>query len=189
VAYSVHDLEDGMWAGLVTLERLRRPRTSAAVRARMPQADLADVEAVFGELEPVLATTGERGRKAARKTWSSFAIYEMVHAASAELVDDGGRGPRYARVLRVKPRIVLKSRILKAVAEELVFRHRRVSAVLPRSERVVGGLFKALMARPELIPEEFREAAASRGVCDYISGMTDDFAERMFASLAIVHAY
>jgi dGTPase len=80
--------------------------------------------------------------------------------------------------------MVTRSRILKAIAEELVFRHRRVAAVVPRAERVVGGLFDMLMARPELVPEDYRTANTERAVCDYIAGMTDDYAERVYRSLS-----
>ncbi len=183
VAYSVHDVEDGMWAGLITLERLRRPGTLARVRAAVPTASAEAVERVFGELAGALAVEGWRARAAARKTWSSFAIYEMVQAASAEAAADCGRGPRYARELRVAPAVLAKSHILKALAGQLVFRHRRVSAVLPRADRIVGGLFAALLARPELIPEDCRLPDVRRAACDYIAGMTDDYAARIYRKL------
>jgi dGTPase len=80
--------------------------------------------------------------------------------------------------------LVVKSRILKAVAEELVFRHPRVAAVQPRASRIVGGLFEALAAKPELIPEDYRASDPPRAACDYISGMTDDYAERVYKSLS-----
>jgi len=183
VAYSVHDVEDGMWADLITIERLRDDRALAAVQTALPEAPAERIESVARELEPVLQVRGGRQRKAALKSWSSLAIYELVHAASAEAVDDGGRGPRYARRLRVDAGLALKSRILKALAEELVFRHPRVAAVQPRASRIISGLFEALLARPELIPEDFDAPDKRRAACDYISGMTDDYAEKTYAQL------
>ena len=169
IAYSVHDLEDGMWAGVVTLERLRS----------LEIGDL-DMAAVVRELEPVLAIQGERRRRAAQKTWSSFAIYEMVIAATAEQVPDAGRGARYAWQLRIDPRVVRKSRILKALAQELVFSDARVAAVQPRATRIVGGLFDALTSRPELLPEDMESADPRRAAADYIAGMTDDYAQQVY---------
>jgi len=173
VAYSVHDVEDGMWAEVITLERLR---------AVEPSSD--EMASVLRELEGVLAVDGERPRKAAQKTWSSFAIYELVMAARAEAVDDRGRGARYGWRLRVEPGAVIKSRILKALAEELVFSDARVAAVQPRARKIVSGLFEALTARPELIPSDFVAEDTYRAACDYISGMTDDYAEQVYARIA-----
>ncbi len=184
VAYSVHDVEDGMWADLITLPRLRDERSRAAVQSAVPEANQHDVEAVAQELERVLLVSGSRQRKAALKTWSSFAIYELVRAATAEPAGEQGRGSRYGCSLRVDAALVVKSRILKAVAEELVFRHPRVAAVQPRASRIVGGLFEALAAKPELIPEDYRASDPPRAACDYISGMTDDYAERVYKSLS-----
>ncbi len=184
VAYSVHDVEDGMWADLITLPRLRDERSRAAVQSAVPEVGQHDVEAVAQEMERVLLVSGSRQRKAALKTWSSFAIYELVRAATAEPAGEQGRGPRYGCRLRVDPALVVKSRILKAIAEELVFRHPRVAAVQPRASRIVGGLFEALEAKPELIPEDYRASDPARAACDYISGMTDDYAERVYKSLS-----
>ncbi|HLG74193.1 MAG TPA: hypothetical protein VK009_27550, partial [Chloroflexota bacterium] len=183
VAYSVHDLEDGMWGEVITRERLLSDRTLEAMHAAAPGAPPEEVRAVVDELERVLEVSGERQRKAARKTWSSLAIYELVHAASAAPCPDEGRGPRYAWRLEIEPRLVMKARILKSLAEELVFADRRVAAVPPRASRIVGWLFRRLLDHPELIPEEYRGPDLARSVCDCISGMTDDSAERTYRKL------
>jgi dGTPase len=173
VAYSVHDVEDGMWAEVIALDRLRALSATSG-----------EMEAVLRELSAVLAVSGERQRKAAQKTWSSFAIYELVTAATASAVGDGGRGARYAWQLHVEPAAVVKSRILKGIAQELLFGDPRVAAVAPRASKIVGGLFEALMARPELIPGDFASGDRRRDACDYISGMTDDYAEASYLKLS-----
>ena len=167
VAYSVHDLEDGMWAGIVTLDRLRALTVEGE-----------EMAAVVRELEAVLAVEGERALKAAQKTWSSWAIYEMVVAATAEAAPDEGRGARYAWRLRIDPRLVRKSHILQRLAHELVFSDARVAGVQPRASRVVGGLFDALTAQP--LPADASSEDPCRAACDYIAGMTDDYAEQAY---------
>ncbi len=191
VAYSVHDVEDGMWAGLIQRRRLAGDGLAEAIARAVPRADARCIEAVMAELRPVVLASGERERKAVRKMWSSKVIYEMVHAASARQVADAGRGPRYGWALEVDPGVRLKSEVLKALAGELVFNHRRVASVQPAANRIVGQLFQRLVSSPSdaLFPrdvrEQLQEAAASREriVCDYVSGMTDDFARRIFTRL------
>ncbi|HLY65287.1 MAG TPA: dNTP triphosphohydrolase [Chloroflexota bacterium] len=174
VAYSIHDIEDGMWAGLVTPDRLRQTRV---------EADPGVAAAVLAELEQILAVEGGRPRKAATKTWSSNAIYEMVHAASPEVAPDQGRGPRYRLQLRVEPRVRAKSRVLKALADELVLRHERISSTQDRADLILSSLFRAFTAHPELISEDFLGPDPARATCDYISGMTDDYAEQAYQRL------
>ncbi|MBV8087033.1 MAG: dNTP triphosphohydrolase [Chloroflexi bacterium] len=191
VAYSVHDVEDGMWAGLISAPRLQRKQTREAVLAGVPSASGGDFAAVCEELQSVLAVDGDRAAKAARKTWSSWAIYEMVHAARAAHVAENGRGPRYARRLSVTPAVRLKSRLLKAIAEELVFRHMSVARVRERAGTVVRSLFTAVIdgALDDLLPADVRAQLHHPGqdhmriACDYIAGMTDDYAMRMYRKI------
>src|SRR5581483_11288294 len=184
VAYSVHDVEDGMWARLITRDSLRSRRLPKAMAEAVPETSPAAVQGVIDELLRALAPDDERARRAAVKTWSSYAIFEMVRAAVAEPADDGGLGPRYARRLCVEPEIAIKSRLLKALAQAILFRHRSVSSVRTRAERIVGGLFRALADSPELIPEDWRTADPRRSACDYISGMTEDEAARTYRKLS-----
>ena len=183
VAYSVHDVEDGMWAGLITPRRLARRETREALRAAAPNVAANALDGVLNELAGVLKVPGSLRQKAAQKTWSSWAINDMVVAARAEPRDDQGRGPRYAWQLSVDPSSRCKAAVLKALAEKLVFQNPRVARVQPRAERIVGGLFTALTCRSDLIPDELRASDPTRAVCDYVAGMTDDFAERTYRKL------
>jgi dGTPase len=55
-----------------------------------------------------------------------------------------------------------------------------------RSASMIRELFDHLVAHPESLPEEYREASANepvpRTVCDYIAGMTDGFFHRTYAA-------
>jgi dGTPase len=71
---------------------------------------------------------------------------------------------------------------LQDFLRERLYRHPRVMEVWRRAERIVGDLFDLYAARPEALPPEWRawgdEAGRERAVCDYVSGMTDRFAQR-----------
>lgn len=188
VAYSVHDVEDGIWAGLISNRRLRQPGLRDAVLAECPEASPAVLDGVLAEIHEVLHPETERARKAARKTWSSNVIYQMVHAARAVPTEAGTLGPRYSSRLEVDPAMVLKSGLLKAISQRLLFDHPRVRAVQERAQRVIGSLF-ALLTSPgaeSLLPEDLRDQIAQAGTslprlaCDYISGMTDGYAIALY---------
>ena len=76
---------------------------------------------------------------------------------------------------------------LKAIRSFLFTRmYRAPSVVVMRAEvtKVVNGLFPLFMAKPEMLPEEWRhdiaaacsEVELARMVADYVAGMTDRFA-------------
>ena len=66
VAYSVHDLEDGIVAGLVDLGRLRDP--AERQRAGCARAPSTTATAGAGELEEVLAAHARRRRSGRGRT-------------------------------------------------------------------------------------------------------------------------
>ncbi|MDE3075077.1 MAG: dNTP triphosphohydrolase [Chloroflexota bacterium] len=191
VAYSVHDVEDGMQSGLISLERLGKGGSPAGLEQAVGAIDNRAAEAVIEEVRALLRVQGERARKAARKTWASQTIHEMVRAASAIAADDQGRGPRYRWRLQVPEEQRRKSRILKSLAFELVFKEARVAGVQERAERIIRGLFGRLVADStgSSYPDDFRERMSAgtttreRLACDFIAGMTDDYAEKMYRRL------
>jgi dGTPase len=76
-----------------------------------------------------------------------------------------------------------KNRVLQAFLSHRMYRHERVLAIMERAQRVIRDLFEAYMAKPELMPPDWREdsftddrSRFARQVCDFIAGMTDRYA-------------
>ena len=89
--------------------------------------------------------------------------------------------------------------VLKKVMFRLIVDDARVATLENKAERIVEGLFSVFSRLEErtglLFPEDFRDlwdAADDTGkirtACDYIAGMTDDYAERVYARLFIPQA-
>lgn len=80
---------------------------------------------------------------------------------------------------------------LKELTHQLVIRRAEVQQLERRGQHVVGALFDEMIKAPEkLIPKATWEAfdehdTAARKVCDYIAGMTDPFAEKIYGRLFI----
>jgi dGTPase len=81
----------------------------------------------------------------------------------------------------------------------LIVEDARVATLENKAERIVQSLFQVFSNLEDrtafLFPEDFREqwersdeAGKIRIACDYIAGMTDDYAERIYARLFLPQA-
>jgi dGTPase len=138
VAYSVHDVEDGLHAGLIALPALRAPAERAAVAGIAlasyckPQwlATAAELEAVFGELMVLpfwqFPYDGGLVALAAVKNLTSELVGRFCVAAEAATLAahrDPATAPRltrYAADLVVPRQQLLECALLKAVAAHYV---------------------------------------------------------------------
>ncbi|MCS6930624.1 MAG: deoxyguanosinetriphosphate triphosphohydrolase [Acetobacteraceae bacterium] len=174
IAYNNHDLDDGLRAGLFTLEEA----------AALP---------LFGE---ALAEARAAAPDAPPDRLASEAIRRVINRMVNDVVAEARRrlaalNPRSAAEVRAaKAPVVAFSepmqRANKVVREFLygrMYRHWRVNRTAQKSKRVVQVLFTLLHGGPDMLPGEWqaraaepRTAATAHAVCDYIAGMTDRFA-------------
>lgn len=179
IAYDNHDIDDGLRAGLFTLDELLAvpliARAWQAVRARYP--DLAEdrlaAELVRDQIglmvNDVLAET--RARIAA----SGVKTVEDVRAAGRALAGFSDGLAREEKALKT----FLYARMYEAAP---------VRAVAERAGELLYGLFDAYRRNPCLLPPEWQPAAPEpplvlRRIGDFIAGMTDRYAIRQYREL------
>ncbi|WP_179948035.1 deoxyguanosinetriphosphate triphosphohydrolase [Azoarcus olearius] len=178
IAYSNHDVDDGLRSGLITLEQLDSIDVFAehrrAVQFRWP---------------------GLAGRKLISET-----VRSMVNAMALDLIAQtraniADAGVRTVDDVRAGPRLVAYSsslqprlRALKGFLRENLYWHYQVLRMTDKARRIIGDLFGAFMADPRLLPPQYQEKARTdkpRAIADYIAGMTDRYAmkehRRLFA--------
>jgi dGTPase len=174
IAYNNHDLDDGLRAGLFSLdEAAALPLVGGAV---------AEVRAAYPQAAP--------GRLA------SEAIRRVINAMVQDVVAEAGRrlaalAPADCDAVRAAGRPVIGFSPAVQEANQQVrdflfgrmYRHWRVNRTTQKSKRVVQVLFSLLHGGPDMLPPEWRDRAGEAGsaqcagvVCDYIAGMTDRFA-------------
>ncbi len=175
IAYNNHDIDDGLRAGLFTLAELRESvpmvaRVAAAVECDYPglAADLVISETVrrlIGQWADDLVDETER--RVARLNPQSA---EDVRAAGAPLVG-------FSDALREE------EAGLRRFLMTRMYRHWKVNRSRSQAKRILRQLFDLFLAEPELLPPNWqlggdgpRGQKTARRVCDYIAGMTDDFA-------------
>ena len=175
VAYNNHDIDDGLRAGLFTYAELRADvpmvaRVAAAIDRDHPGLEesrhIAEtVRRLIGVwVDDLVWETGNR--LAAAKPQSA----EDVRAAGKPLIGFSDEMNDHQAVLR---------RFLMA----RMYRHWRVNRSRSHAKRILKALFELLLAEPELLPPDWLRGGdgaggqrTARRVCDYIAGMTDDFA-------------
>ncbi len=174
IAYNAHDIDDGLRAGLFSLDDLRR----------IPFLDmlLAEIDTLHPGLEQVRAIHELVRRIITRFVEDAFAeSARRLRMVAPKSIDD---------VRRCELPVVAFSdnmeRAQKEIKDFLFTRMYRHAAVLPvwrNAEKIVRGLFEKFFADPETMPEEWAQAARpcdeagrARVVSDYIAGMTDRYA-------------
>lgn len=174
IAYDAHDIDDGLRAGLLSIEKLR---------------DVPLVGGIIGAVEaehPAL----ERPRLVAELIRRLItALIEDVLAETERRI--GQRDPRTLDDVRetslplvsFSVEIARKERAIKAHLNAEVYQSHAVMAVMVEAESLVEALFARYRDDPEALPAEWRGSQADetnerrlRRIADFLAGMTDRFA-------------
>jgi dGTPase len=186
IAYNNHDLDDGLRAGLLSIEELRDVplfrRQHDIVLAEYPEvSDRRLIHEVVRRMINHVATD--------LIETSSVAIAE----AALTSVDSVRQLPN--GLVRFSDAVAAEHLELKRYLRDHVYRHYRVLRMTNKANTVIRGMFDTFFGRPELLPSEHAESARdmeaqsgemgrARAVADYIAGMTDRYAiveyERLF---------
>jgi dGTPase len=194
VAYSVHDLEDGLHAGLVTFGQLRDPGERRAVAAltltsycRPGFTSLAELTEVFTELIGLewwpADFDGSLQASASVKHLTSELIGRLCRAAeNATRPADSAAITRYAADLTVPRRQRLECALLKGVTAHYVMSRSGAAAAQARERELIAELAEAVLeGAPVTLDPAFRpgfaaapgDAARLRVVIDQIASLTD----------------
>ena len=178
IAYNSHDVDDGLRAGLLTVEQL--------TEARLFREQYEEVRRLHPEL-------------AARRTVHEV-VRRMINRQVTDLIRTSRQrlaaaAPRDVEAVRAQPSFLIafsedmheQHLELKRFLRTHLYRHYRVHRMTAKAARVVRALFEAFYEDPRLLPEEAQhsvrvreaeegDAGRARAVADYVAGMTDRFA-------------
>ena len=178
LAYTAHDLDDGLRSGLIVPGQL----------AGLSLWDgLLELTGLSGR------RPGERDRRTLHRELLGWLLMDLTRASDAAIRQSGVCSPGEVRALPA--RIVTYSapvgtqlREMKAFLRANLYRHWQVERQVEQAERVTVGLFRAFVARPSMLPPRPRERARidglERAVCDHLAGMTDRYALETWRSVA-----
>ncbi|HEY1962480.1 MAG TPA: deoxyguanosinetriphosphate triphosphohydrolase [Rhizomicrobium sp.] len=174
IAYVNHDLDDGLRAGLFSIDDLvMAPLAGPHARAVLKSYGEIELSRLIGEI--------------VRRLMSAL-VMELLNETRRRLATAKPDSPAAVRahpgpLAAFSTAMAAEIAALKAFLFERMYRHPRVMDPMAKAQRVVRELFAALGADPRLLPADWAascgasgDAATTAVVRDYIAGMTDRFA-------------
>jgi dGTPase len=178
IAYSGHDIDDGLASGLLTLDQLR---------------DSDFLKAIIGKTESEMKeASGLMIRHAVVRTVVNTMILDLVAEIDRLLkannihAVEGVRTVR-ARLMDFSPEQTALNNKLKLFLRTNMYNHPTLMAMKERSAEIMTFLFNYYQDNFGDIPNDFRrrypDQLPQRLISDYIAGMTDRFAQHEFSRL------
>jgi dGTPase len=177
IAYNNHDVEDGIRAGLISIEQLMSVPLFRGyhdeVQARYPA--LAGRRLIYEILRRMI----------------NHLVSDLIDSSAARLAQSGVRSIAEVRshakaLIGFSDTTRELNHALKAFLREQLYKHYKVRRMTAKARRVVRELFDAFFGDPTLMPDEHEArtrlelvpgpAGRARAVADYIAGMTDRYA-------------
>jgi dGTPase len=174
VAYNAHDIDDGLRAGLLTIEGLRAVPPLGAI--------LAGIEREHGALDRS-RLVAELLRRLIHLLVEDILVASngLIASAAPQSADDVRRAGR--ALVAFSPEVAEAERAVKRHLSRHVYRDAGVLAVMGAAEAVVTALFERYRRDPAALPSEWRagldgasEERHGRRIADFLAGMTDRFA-------------
>lgn len=208
IAYSTHDLEDGIKAGWITEEKLSarenelRERVSESLNKKCGRDFSGSWSGAFDDAKNACRLTGknESEKKANRKTRIADMIHEFI--VRTEYSERDTPIPRYSRSLKVPEESRGRCEVLKELIWVFVITDEQLATLEEKGKRIVSNLYDLLTDwsadknTRNLYPDDFREridqtqdtSEKNRIACDYIAGMTDSYAMKVYSRLNLPYS-
>ncbi|MGW8226452.1 MAG: deoxyguanosinetriphosphate triphosphohydrolase [Anaerolineales bacterium] len=177
LAYTAHDLDDGLRSGMINPQMLegitlweimvesvgwRGGKLNDLARHRL-------IRRLIGlEVSDLVETTDHCLRENSVRTVEQLQLLPF-------------------NVISFSEDMYRRNRQMKDFLYANMYRHHRVVRMAVKAERIVSDLFKAYQSEPEMLPHHVQDLIEANGlertICDYIAGMTDRFALKEYSKL------
>ena len=170
LAYTTHDLDDGLRSGMINPQMLEGIALWEILRDtynwRGPNLDELERHRMIRQLVGImvtdmLETTDKRLKESKAK--SAIDLQKLKY-----------------NVIGYSEEMQRRNRELKDFLYKKLYRHYRVVRMQVKAERLITDLFNAYRSEPLMLPTSVHKLIETRGlertICDYIAGMTDRYA-------------
>ena len=213
IAYAIHDLEDSIHANYIgsstfSTEGDRRTRDAINEVQEDFENEGINVRTIATELfeiirrlnpgfQPFASAASYHEQKAHRKQLTSGLIGRYIKAATRfdrEVASNDPISYRYLHSVQISIKYLVEVELIKKLEWKFVIESPQVRTLEEKGRHIIRCLFRKYMQRDkgeQLLPNDWRELLQgdytkddkARVVCDYISGMTDYYAQRTYAKL------
>ena len=188
IAYNNHDVEDGLHAGLFSLDDLKEVSLIRDILERT-SAQYPDLEHEILMYQMIREMIGEMVSdvlQEAEKRLSTLAPQSVDDVRAAGMPMIAFSDPMLAKVNE-----------LRKFLWDRMYKHYKVCRTMSKVSRIIEELYGAFLGQPELLPELWQkrldeegaqsEKDRARVIADYIAGMTDRYAIREHEKLFEPH--
>jgi dGTPase len=177
LAYTTHDLDDGLRSGMLTPQMLDGIALWEILRE------------TFNWHGPFLDDV-ERHRMIRHLV--GLMVTDMLEATNTRLNESKAKSPLDLQKLKhnvigYSENVQRRNRELKDLLYNKLYRHYRVVRMQVKAEHIILDLFTAYKNEPFILPDHVQKFIDKRGlertICDYIAGMTDRYAIEEYKKL------
>jgi dGTPase len=170
LAYTTHDLDDGLRSGLIYPNMLEGIALWEILKETFnwhgPNLDDMERHRMIRQLVGLLVT-------------------DIIHATDGRLKESKAKSP--LELQKLKHNVIgysedmqRRNRELKDFLYNNLYRHFRVVRMQVKAERIITDLFNAFKEESAILPATYQKFVPIRGlertICDYVAGMTDRYA-------------
>ena len=174
IAYNNHDIDDGITAGLFTIDdMLELPLVGDVFRSVREDYPFLDTQRTT--YEAVRRLIGHWIDDLVTETRRRVEQYNPQSAADVRAM--------HVPLIAFSDELDLQQRALRAFLYERMYKHYKVNRMRSQAKRILKDLFELFLSEPETLPPPWRQDAEqaptlrrARLICDYIAGMTDNYA-------------
>jgi dGTPase len=170
LAYTTHDLDDGLRSGMITPQILDGIALWEILRETFNWHGL-----VLDDME----------RHRMIRHLVGIMVTNMIESTDSRLKESKAKSA--LDIQKLKQNVIgysedmqRRNRELKDFLYKKLYRHYRVSRMQIKAERLITDLFNAYRSEPSMLPDHIQKFIEKRGlertICDYIAGMTDRYA-------------
>jgi dGTPase len=170
LAYTAHDLDDGLRSGMLTPKKL---------------GGIALWEILIDNIKWRGPELEEVARHKLIRQLIGMEVTDLITSTDTRLKDCKAQSPLDIQklsynVIGFSEEMSRRNRELKDFLYNKMYRHYRVVRMQTKAERIIEDIFAAYQGEPATLPDQFQAFIEQRGrertICDYIAGMTDRYA-------------
>ncbi len=162
IAYTSHDIDDGINAGLITFDDLKESELACEILAKV-------------ESEGIGKENDEMFRYRFSSHLINHLVYSLLEYSEPRLAD-----PKEQTPIGMNEELETKLKKLKKLMFQKMYLHKNIVRKMYAGKQAIKGLYKGLMEEELMLPEFYAQQLSFRKkhrvIADYIASMSDRYA-------------